>query len=101
MAKPALPSMFWAFARYGNLTFGGGSATIATLHGEIVKRRTWVAQHSFDLAYALSRLTPGTNLLAFCVAIGWMLRSWRGALIAVLAGSVPCSANCGVAHCRF
>jgi chromate transport protein ChrA len=34
------------FVRHGNLTFGGGSATVATLHGEIVERRNWIEQHS-------------------------------------------------------
>jgi chromate transporter len=41
------------------------------------------------LCYALARVTPGTNLLAFCTATGWLLRLWRGALIAVLAASIP------------
>jgi len=43
------------------------------------------------LSYALSRLTPGTNLLAFCTAVGWLLRRWAGALICLLAASIPCS----------
>jgi chromate transporter len=34
-------------------------------------------------------LTPGTNLLAFCTGIGWLLRGLSGALIALLAASVP------------
>ena len=91
MPAPSLRALFSVFARYGNLTFGGGSATIATLHREIVDRRHWIAQHPFDLAYALSRLTPGTNLIAFSTAVGWMLRGWSGALVTLLAGSLPCA----------
>jgi chromate transporter len=41
--------------------------------------------------YAISRLTPGTNLLAYCTAIGWHIRGTIGALISWLAASVPCS----------
>lgn len=88
---PSLRELFYVFARHGNLTFGGGSATIATLHGEVVDRLGWIAQHSFDLAYALSRLTPGTNLLSFGTAVGWMLRGWSGAVTTLIGGSVPCS----------
>lgn len=73
------------------MTFGGGSATIATLHHEIVTRRDWVTQQQFDLSYALSRLTPGTNLLAFSTAIGWLVSRWSGALVVLLASSIPCS----------
>lgn len=41
--------------------------------------------------FALSRLTPGTNLLAYCVAVGWQVRGVGGALIAWLASSIPSS----------
>lgn len=73
------------------MTFGGGSATIAVLHQEVVERRSWLSQLQFDLCYALSRLTPGTNLLAFCTATGWLTRRARGAVVALLAASLPCS----------
>jgi chromate transporter len=36
-------------------------------------------------------LTPGTNLLAFCVAVGWLIRRLPGALLALAAASLPCS----------
>jgi chromate transporter len=43
-------------------------------------------------SFALGRLTPGTNLLAFRVGIGWTLRRWSGAIVALLAASIPCTA---------
>jgi chromate transporter len=73
------------------MTFGGGSATIAVLHEQVVERRRWISKLQFDLSYALSRLTPGTNLLAFCTAVGWLTRRWAGAIITLLAASIPCS----------
>ena len=79
------------FIRYANATFGGGSATTAVLHRAIVEERAWVAPERFALIYALARVTPGTNLLALCTGVGWQLRGWPGALIALLAASVPCS----------
>ncbi len=89
--KPALGSIAKVFARYANTTFGGGSATIAVLRQQVVDDRAWLAPHEFELSYALSRLTPGTNLLAFCTAAGWTTRRWPGALVALLASSLPCS----------
>ncbi|HEX8836223.1 MAG TPA: chromate transporter [Candidatus Acidoferrum sp.] len=91
MTAPSLRSLAAVFARHGNTTFGGGSATIATLHGQIVTKHERVTQRQFDLSYAFSRLTPGTNLLAFSTAIVWLVRGWPGALLALLASSVPCS----------
>ena len=66
------------FARYANLTWGGGSATISVIHEQIVLKRRWISELQFDVAFALSRLTPGTNLLAFCTAAGWLTRRWVG-----------------------
>ena len=91
MPSPPFRSLAGVFLRYGNTTFGGGSATIATLHGQIVTKHSWVTQRQFDLSYALSRLTPGTNLLAFSTAIGWLASGWLGALVVLLASSIPCS----------
>ena len=88
---PALGAIAGIFARYANTTFGGGSATIAVLKEQIVDKRAWLTPSEFHLSYALSRLTPGTNLLAFCTAAGWITRRWLGALIALLASSLPCS----------
>lgn len=79
------------FAGYANTTFGGGSATIAVLRQQIVAKRPWLLPPEFDLSYALSRLTPGTNLLAFCTAAGWTSRRWAGAVVALVASSLPCS----------
>jgi chromate transporter len=88
---PTLTAIARVFARHANTTFGGGSATIAVLRRQLVARHAWLDDAQFDLGYALSRLTPGTNLLAFCTAAGWTTRGWPGAVIALLAASLPCS----------
>jgi chromate transporter len=90
-ATPTLAALASVFGRYANTTFGGGSATIAVLKEQIVRKRGWIDEAEFDLSYALSRLTPGTNLLAFCTAAGWTARRWLGAIVALLASSIPCS----------
>lgn len=91
VVTPSLPKVASVFTRYANLTWGGGSATIAVLKQQIVGKRRWLRESEFELNYALSRLTPGTNLLAFCTAAGWTRRRWLGAIIALLASSIPCS----------
>ena len=89
--RPTLRAIASIFARFANTTFGGGSATIAVLKEEVVVKRPWLSQEEFDLNYGLSRLTPGTNLLAFCTAAGWTTRRWKGAIVALIASSLPCS----------
>lgn len=81
-----LPSIF---GRFRNITFGGGSATITVLHREIVSKRSWISEEIFALCYALSRVTPGTNLLAFETGVGWIVRGWIGAIISLVAVRFP------------
>lgn len=86
---PSLGRLAAVMLRIGNLTFGGGAAAVAALQREMVSRLRWLNESQFSLSYALSRVTPGTNQLAFCTAAGWLLRRWPGALIALLAASIP------------
>ena len=91
MQGPTLAQIGRVFLRYGNWTFGGGSATVAVLQTELLDRKRLVDRETFALSFGLARLTPGTNLLAFGAGIGWLLRGIKGALVALLAGSIPCS----------
>ncbi|MCX6592603.1 MAG: chromate transporter [Acidobacteria bacterium] len=86
---PPLGPLAGLFLRIGNLTFGGGGPTIAAFQRELVTRRRWLTPEQFALSYALSRITPGTNLFAFCTCAGALLRGLPGALAALLAASVP------------
>lgn len=89
--RPGLSSIADVFVRYANFTLGGGSATVAVMHRELLDKRRWVSPDNFTLCFALARLTPGTNLLAFCTGIGWLLRRLPGAVVALLAASIPCT----------
>lgn len=80
------------FFRIGNTTFGGGYVTIGMLGRELVDTRRWISSEKFDLAFALARVTPGTNLIAFCAAIGALICGVAGAIGAVLALTAPSSA---------
>ena len=43
------------------------------MHRELFEKRKWISNDDFTLCFALARLTPGTNLLAFCTGWGWLL----------------------------
>jgi chromate transporter len=90
--KNELRSLAVVFLRAGNLTFGGGDAITALLQRELVHRREWLTRDQYGLAQSLAKVTPGTAILAFCAATGWIVRRSAGALAAVLAVSVPSAA---------
>jgi chromate transporter len=90
-SHPSIERIGLLFARYANFTLGGGSTTTAVIHHELVGKRKWLSQDRFALCFALARLTPGTNLLAFCTGVGWLLHGITGATVSLLAASIPCS----------
>ena len=90
--SPALGSLAAIFALYGNATFGGGTATIVEIERHLIDEQGWITREESHLAFAIWRLTPGTNLLAYCVGIGWRIRGVAGALVALAAASLPCAA---------
>ena len=90
MARPRLTDVTRLFARVGVTVFGGGDPTIAILQREFY-RRDWLSPEKFAIAFGLARLTPGTNVLAFCAAAGWYILGLGGALAAVLAITIPAS----------
>lgn len=89
--QPSLRDLAAIMARDGSLTFGGGAPTTVALESTLVRKHGWLEFPRFRLAYALSRLTPGTNMLAFCTALGYQLRGMSGAVVALISASLPCS----------
>lgn len=89
--NPSLKKLTEIFFRVGNTTFGGGIVTIGMLGRELVDARRWITSEKFDLAFAIARVTPGTNVIAFCAAIGALICGWAGAFAAVMASTAPSS----------
>jgi chromate transporter len=86
--KPSLAALTRLYLKIGNTTFGGGDPTMAMLQRELIGRE-WITRADFALAYSLARVTPGTNVLAFCAATGARVLGLAGALAAVLAVTLP------------
>lgn len=91
MTPPSMSRLTLLFLRIGNLTFGGGEPTMSAIQSELMARR-WISVEKYGLIYGLARVTPGTNILAFCAGVGWHVMGLRGAVLAVLAVSVPSAA---------
>jgi chromate transporter len=86
---PSLREFAWLVFRDVNSTLGG----IASM--ELMRRtfgaKGWLTEQGHAVLVAVSRLTPGTTVLAYGVALGWQFSAWRGALVALVAASVPAS----------
>jgi chromate transporter len=92
MSDRSLSKLTGIFLRIGNTTFGGGYVTMAILGRELVDLRQWITSEDYALAFALARVTPGTNVIAFCAAMGWLVLGVGGAIAAVFASCAPSAA---------
>lgn len=90
MSRPEIIQAARLFFRAGATVFGGGDPTIVILQREF-SRREWLDAERFGVAFGLARITPGTNLVAFCAGAGWYLMGALGAIIAVLGLTIPSS----------
>ena len=90
MSEPSLPRLAGVVALDVNRTLGGGYPGIELLRRRLTSRR-WLDGRTHALFMAVCRLTPGTNVLAYCVTLGWHFHRLPGALAALAAGSVPSS----------
>ena len=87
---PSLHALVAAVALDANRTVGGGLVSIELLRRRFTARG-WLDAVSHGVFIAVSRFTPGTVVLAYCVMLGWRFHRWRGALLALAVASVPAS----------
>ncbi|HEY9281729.1 MAG TPA: chromate transporter [Eoetvoesiella sp.] len=84
---PSLMTMFWAFARIGVTSFGGGLS--GWMMREFVIQRRWISEEEFLSGLALSQAFPGINVVNLSIWIGYRLRGGQGAFVASLGMVVP------------
>jgi chromate transporter len=89
--RPSLAGLTRVIFRISNTTFGGGYITMAALKRDLVDDRHWISENDYALSFALARITPGTNIIAFCAGVGYVMRGIPGAIAAVVASTVPSS----------
>ena len=89
MTSAGLARLTGVFLRVSNLTFGGGDPATAALYTELVAARGWLSAEAYGLVFALARITPGTNMLAFSAGTAWKIGGWSAAILAVFAAALP------------
>ncbi len=82
---PSLKALFLTWLRIGAFSFGGGAATLFLMRREFVQRYRWLTGDQYNEAFALSKLTPGTNIIAQSIVMGRMMAG-AGGVVVSLAG---------------
>jgi chromate transport protein ChrA len=86
--RPTLAALGWRIAADVNRTVGGGLASIELMRQSFA-RTGWLRDADHALLVAVSRFTPGTNVLAYSAGLGWMAHRAAGVSVALIASSLP------------
>ena len=82
-------NLFFAFARIGGLTFGGGYAMLPMLQKEVVEKNGWATEEELMDYYAIGQCTPGVIAVNTATFVGQKTRGIAGGIIATLGVVFP------------
>lgn len=86
---PNYREIFFTFGKIGLISFGGPAAQIAMLQRIIVDEKKWMDQERLLHALNFCMLLPGPEAMQLATYCGWILRGWRGGLLAGLLFVLP------------
>ena len=81
--------LFWAFAKVGAMTFGGGYAMLPILQREVVEKRGWVTEEDLMDYFAIGQCTPGIIAVNTATFIGQKRKGNVGGIVATLGLVFP------------
>ena len=81
--------LFLSFLKIGFTGFGGGLAVLTQIRHLVIHERRWLTEHDFVEALALGQSLPGTSAGNAVTYIGFRLRGWRGATVALVGFILP------------
>ena len=82
-------NLFFAFARIGGLTFGGGYAMLPMLQKEVVEKYGWATEEELMDYYAIGQCTPGVIAVNTATFVGQKTRGIAGGITATLGVVFP------------
>jgi chromate transporter len=86
--SPSLVKMFRTFFWTG-LTGFGGLAMTAYIRRQIVEKKQWLDEDSFDSGLALCQMIPGAIVMQLAAYIGLKTRGIKGAVVSFIGFGLP------------
>lgn len=81
--------LFFAFAKIGVMTFGGGAAMLPMLQRELLEKRQWVTEEELMDYYAIGQCTPGIIAVNTATFVGDKRKGTPGAVAATIGMVFP------------
>lgn len=84
-----LVKLFFAFAKIGAVTFGGGYAMLPILQRDIVEKHKWVTEDELMDYFAIGQCTPGVIAVNTATFVGYKNKGVLGGIAATLGVIFP------------
>lgn len=81
---------FWKLTKINTFTFGGGYTIVPLLRDEFVKKQENISEQEMMNIITLAQSGPGAIAINTSLLLGYKLFGFSGALLALLASSIPC-----------
>lgn len=81
--------LFYSFLKIGLFTFGGGYAMIPLIEREVITNKKWIAESEFLELLTVAQSAPGPISLNTSVFVGYKMRGYAGALVAISGVVLP------------
>lgn len=88
-SRVSLGDLFLTFLRIGAFTIGGGYVMVPLIQKDVVDKNGWMSREDFVDALAIAQTAPGPIAVNTSVYVGYMLRSYAGALVSVAGCITP------------
>ncbi len=82
-------AIFCAFLYIGTVGFGGGLAILAQIQQYVVEKMKWLSPPEFVESVAVIQALPGVIAVNISCFVGFKIRRWCGAAVAVLGMVLP------------
>ena len=93
MQQDDLWSMGWHYLLLAAVAVGGLGSVIPDIQRYVVEQNGWFTARQFGEIYALAQVIPGPNVMIVTM-LGWLVYSWKGALLVTVALFTPGSLLC-------
>ncbi len=81
--------LFFAFAKIGAFTFGGGYAMLPMLQREVVEKHRWATEEELMDYFAIGQCTPGVIAVNTATFVGQKQKGFFGSIAATLGVVFP------------
>ncbi|MDD3223791.1 MAG: chromate transporter [Clostridium sp.] len=84
-----ITKLFFAWAKIGLISFGGGATTQYLIQEEFIYKNKWITEKEYANIIGMCQITPGINIIAYTILIGKKLAGGIGIIVSLLGLILP------------